>query len=151
MKRNLIICLATIGLSGIGAKCFAPIYDKNIKAPDKHEASQSELENQQKYQKVIGEVGYVPMVTNRDTGHDVEVDPRAKDPLKAAGNRLSPSDARENLVRAQESLQSDQHHGSAAPWIGLFCLVIGGATVFGVRSWANKNIPKYEEVRKVNW
>ncbi len=146
-KLNLIVMAAMIC-----ASCWAPMKDPRQNVKINPEATAAQLAEMQRLQKTQGEVGYVPPVTDRPDVDSAQSDPSAKNTMAGAMSRMGGNDpSQKALLEADKKIhESPFALGGAGLW-GILFLGLGMGSVFAVRQWANKNIPKMPRKRSGAW
>lgn len=146
MNRLLKAQLIAAGFA-IVASCWAPMKDPRKDVKINPEATQSQLEQEQKLQRAQGQVGIVNPNEQETTANPTPTDPQGKADLAAATDRM------EHAPKADEAGNPIQGGGPSPAKIGwgLFFVCLGLGSVLGVRAWANKAIPEPARVRKSSW
>lgn len=156
--KKLLLTLIVVSFAGF---CFAPIEldQKPVNGYKPDQATEGKLQQQQGEQKTFGEVGKVPEKTD-DNGTPVSPDGQsdkgAQNILGGAQNRLSAGNgddprAKQVLSAAEQNLESKHAGWTSMFTMGFVFLCLGFGVVFGFRYWANKNMPEYQEPKKVTF
>lgn len=151
--RKILLSLFVTTFAGF---CFAPIqlHDQPENARRLPAATEGDLQRQQGNQKVMGEVGSVPLQTEDHTAPSATNDPGASGVLGQAQDRLDHNDpkAQQVLQAAEKQLEQEKQGPMPMVFMGGLFLLVGFGVVFGFRQWANKAVPEMPDVaKKVSW
>lgn len=115
------------------------------------EVTNKELQQQQQFQKTMGEVGSIERKKAETPG--LERPTTDAEAAKILADAPQPdSNSGSTMREADDRIKNDGKFqlGSTLTWGGIVGL-LGFAAVFGLRQWANKNIPAPVSVKKTNW
>lgn len=130
-----------LGLLMLAALSPAPIQHHGPAPYTLPTPSQAELEQQQKLQRVIPEVGYVPAVTNKAVTPESPSDPGARN---IVGSVVLPRNISQPSAAAVLRQANDQlaHKGHSAWLLSLIIvLLVLGAAIYGFIKWLDSKFP----------
>lgn len=150
-KRRLPMILALVALA---SAALAWVEDRPDGATFQPEQSQAQVEQQQRAQHEIGEVGRVPR-RKGDTRIDVgSTDAEAGDNLAVAEELPKGSEEDERggaVIRDASTQKGDGSSRGPAWWWGLVVALVGFGAFLALKVYADRTIPEPPKHRPVKW
>lgn len=135
----------------IAALAPAPIKDLRTNIKIDPEATEAKKEQSQRFQRVQGEVGTVPVRTENLDHPVAEFNGDAKNILRAASPTGSDSDATQVLQKAALKLHHEEKSPVTTFFLGFLVLGLGFGVVFGVKTWVERQMPEIPKPKQVTW
>lgn len=130
----------------------APFKDMRTGVKINPEATEAQKEASQRFERVTGEVGKVPVRTENNDIPVSEFDASAKDAVRAArpSNEEDPQ-AKEILQQTAVRLKQEGRSPVNTFFLGFLMLGLGFGVVFGAKTWVDRQIPESPKPKRVTW
>ncbi|MBV6457050.1 MAG: hypothetical protein HONBIEJF_00155 [Fimbriimonadaceae bacterium] len=115
------------------------------------EQSEAEVERLQSKMKVMGEVGGVPDVGERDTTDGMNDSGDTSDLTKASNRKSRESKATEDIRAVERRARGEDSKNRALPIAGIVFAMLGFGAIMAVRQYAGKIAPPIPNRNRKDW
>jgi len=149
MKRATLLCVAYA--IGLALPCSAWHEDRPPNFKFEPEQSEAEVQRLQSKMKVMGEVGGVPEVGERDTAEDIDESGDTSDLAKASARKSGDSKASDDIRSVERRARGEDSKRRALPIAGIVFAVLGFGAIMAVRQYAGKVAPPMPDRKRKDW